>query len=163
MSLFRDCRHKIFVHWGFACLTIFFLGPHVTAHDAIKQTRGPNFLPLGYTTHLNLAHAQGLYKSPPLFSFEPTPPSYNLRSFPNSLKTLVIRIAMALPRTPDLPAWDPVLPAMDALRCFGLAETEEVPLRVDPAGHIRGGVTGKVSAIPSRFLYFFLQINIGQC
>ena len=69
---------------------------------------------------------------------------------------------MALPRTPDLPAWDLVLPAMDALRCFGLAETEEVPLRVDPAGHIRGGVTGKVSAIPSRFLYFFCKLTLGN-
>ena len=56
---------------------------------------------------------------------------------------------MALPRTPDLPAWDRVLPAMDAPRSFGLAETDEVPLRVDSAGHIRGGVTGKVSAISS--------------
>ena len=56
---------------------------------------------------------------------------------------------MALPRTPDLPAWDRVLPAMDALRSFGLAETEEVPLRVDSVGHIRGGITGKVSTISS--------------
>ena len=54
---------------------------------------------------------------------------------------------MALPRTPDLSAWDRVPPAMDALRSFGLSETEEVPLRVDPAGYIRGGVTGKVSTI----------------
>ena len=54
---------------------------------------------------------------------------------------------MALPRTPDLPAWGRVPPAMDTLRSFGLAETEEVPLRVDSAGHIRGDITGKVSTI----------------
>ena len=54
---------------------------------------------------------------------------------------------MALPRTPDLPVWDPVPPAMDVLCHFGLAETEEVPLRVDPASHIRGAVTGRVSTI----------------
>ena len=54
---------------------------------------------------------------------------------------------MALQRTPDLPTWDRVPPAMDALRSFGLVETEEVPLRVDSAGHIRGSVTGKVSTI----------------
>ena len=56
---------------------------------------------------------------------------------------------MVVPRTPDLPEWDPVDPAMDVLRCFGLAETEEVPLRVDTAGHIRGAVTGEVSVFPS--------------
>ena len=61
---------------------------------------------------------------------------------------------MALPRTPDLPAWDRVPLAMDALRSFGLSKTEEVPLRVDPAGHIRGGVTGKVSTISSGFFIF---------
>ena len=56
---------------------------------------------------------------------------------------------MALPRTPDLLAWDHVPLAMDALRSFGLTEIEEVPLRVDPEGHIRGSVTGKVSTISS--------------
>ena len=56
---------------------------------------------------------------------------------------------MAVPRTPDLPEWDSIDPAMDILRCFGLAETEEVPLRVDTAGHIRGAITGEVSVFPS--------------
>ena len=56
---------------------------------------------------------------------------------------------MAVPRTPDLPEWDPVAPAMDALRYFELAETEEVPLRVDTAGHIRGAVTREVTTFSS--------------
>ena len=44
---------------------------------------------------------------------------------------------MALPRTPNSPAWDPVSPAMDALCHFGLADTKEVPLRA-------------ISAVPSQ-------------
>ena len=59
---------------------------------------------------------------------------------------------MAMPRTPDLPAWDTVPPPMDALRSFGLAETGDVPLLVDSAGHIRGAVTGEVSPYSSYFL-----------
>ena len=59
---------------------------------------------------------------------------------------------MAMPRTPDLPTWDIVPPPMDALRSFGLVETEEVPLLVDSAGHIRGAVTGMVSIHSSYFL-----------
>ena len=68
---------------------------------------------------------------------------------------------MAMPRTPDLPSWDPVTPAMDTLRCFGLAETEEVPLRIDSVGHIRGAVTGEVSALLPSFSLFLLQIKTG--
>ena len=56
---------------------------------------------------------------------------------------------MAVPRTLDLPEWDPVAPAMDALYCYGLAKIEEVPLRVDTTGHIRGAVTREVSAFSS--------------
>ena len=56
---------------------------------------------------------------------------------------------MALQRTPDLPVWDSVPPTMEALRSFGLTEAEEVPLRIDSVGHLRGGVTGKVSTISS--------------
>ena len=101
---------------------------------------------------------KGLYKLPsPHFNFTSI-----LKLFQNSLKSLSFHPNMALPRTPDLPAWDRVLPAMDALRSFGLAETEEIPLRVDSAGHIRGGVTGKVSTISPRFSLFSLQIGIGQ-
>ena len=59
---------------------------------------------------------------------------------------------MAMPRTPDLPTWDIVPPPMDALRSFELAETEEVPLLVDSAGHIRGAATGMVSIHSSYFL-----------
>ena len=59
---------------------------------------------------------------------------------------------MAMPRTPDLPAWDTVPPPMDALRSFGLVETEDVPLLVDSIGHIRGAFTGVVSTHPSYFL-----------
>ena len=69
---------------------------------------------------------------------------------------------MAMPRTPDLPPWDPVAPAMDTLRSFGLVETEEVPLRIDTAGHIRGSITGEVSALLSLFSSFLLRINTGQ-
>ena len=69
---------------------------------------------------------------------------------------------MALPRTPDLPAWDLVPPAMDVLRSFGLTETEEVPLRVDSVGHIRGGITGKVSTISSGFLHFYCELRLGK-
>ena len=69
---------------------------------------------------------------------------------------------MAMPRTPDLPTWDPVAPAMDTLRCFGLIETEEVPLRIDSAGHIRGAVTGEVSALFPPFYLFLLQIKTGH-
>ena len=53
---------------------------------------------------------------------------------------------------PDLPTWDTVPPSMDALRSFGLAETEDVPLLVDSAGHIRGAATGVVSTHSSYFL-----------
>ena len=59
---------------------------------------------------------------------------------------------MAMPRTPDLPAWDIVPPPMDALRSFGLAETEEVPLLVDSTGHIREAAIGMVSIHFSYFL-----------
>ena len=59
---------------------------------------------------------------------------------------------MATPRTPDLPAWDIVPPPLDALRCFGLTEIEDVPLLVDSAGHIRGAATGVVSTHSSYFL-----------
>ena len=69
---------------------------------------------------------------------------------------------MAMPRIPDLPPWDPVTPTMDTLCSFGLTETEEVPLRIDTAGHIRGSVTGEVSAILSLFSLFLLRINTGQ-
>ena len=54
---------------------------------------------------------------------------------------------MALPRTPDLPTWDPVTPTMDTLYCFGLIEIEEVPLRIDSVGYIRSAITGEVSTI----------------
>ena len=57
---------------------------------------------------------------------------------------------MAMPRTPELPAWD-IVPPMDALRSFGLAETKEVPLLVDSIGHIRGAATGMVSIHSSYF------------
>ena len=69
---------------------------------------------------------------------------------------------MAMPRTPDLPPWGPVTPAMDTLHSFGLVETEEVPLRIDTTGHIRGLVTGEVSALLSLFSPFLLRINIGR-
>ena len=59
---------------------------------------------------------------------------------------------MAMPRTPDLTAWDIVPPPMDALRSFGLAEIGEVPLLVDSAGHIRGATTGMVSIHSFYFL-----------
>ena len=59
---------------------------------------------------------------------------------------------MEMPRTPDLPAWEAVPPPLDALHCFGLAETEEVPLLVDSAGHNRGAATGVVSTNSSYFL-----------
>ena len=59
---------------------------------------------------------------------------------------------MATPRTPDLLAWDIVPPPLDALRCFGLAETEDVPILVHYAGHIRGATTGVVSTHSSYFL-----------
>ena len=59
---------------------------------------------------------------------------------------------MEIPRTPDLPVWDTVPPPIDALRSFGLAETEDVPLLVDSVGHIRGAVTGVVSTHSSYFL-----------
>ena len=48
---------------------------------------------------------------------------------------------MEMLRTLDLPAWDAVPPPIDALRCFRLVETEDVPLLVDFAGHIRGAIT----------------------
>ena len=57
-----------------------------------------------------------------------------------------------MPRTPDLPAWDIAPPCMDSLHSFGLAETEDVPLLVDSAGHIRGAATGVVSTHSSYFL-----------
>ena len=69
---------------------------------------------------------------------------------------------MAMPRTSDFPPWDPVTPAMDTLRSFGLTETEEVLLRIDTAGHIRGSVTEEVSALLSLFSLFLLRINTGQ-
>ena len=69
---------------------------------------------------------------------------------------------MAVPRTPDLPKWDPVDPAMDVLHCFGLAETEEVPLQVDTVGHIRGAVTEEVSALFFLISLFFLRIKTGR-
>ena len=59
---------------------------------------------------------------------------------------------MEMPRTPDLPAWDTIPPPIDALRSFGLAEKEDVPLLVDSAGHIRGAVTRVVSTHSSYFL-----------
>ena len=59
---------------------------------------------------------------------------------------------MAMPRTSDFPAWDMVPPPLDALRCFGLVETEDVPLLVDSAGHIRGAAIGVVSTHSSYFL-----------
>ena len=59
---------------------------------------------------------------------------------------------MEMPRSPDLPTWDTVPPPMDAFRSFGLTETEDVPLLVDFAGHIRGAITGEVSAHPYYFL-----------
>ena len=59
---------------------------------------------------------------------------------------------MEMPKTPNLPAWDAVPPPLDALRCFGLVEIENVPLLVDSAGHIRGAVTGVVSTHSSYFL-----------
>ena len=59
---------------------------------------------------------------------------------------------MAVPRTPDFPTWDMVPPPLDALRCFGRAETEDVPLLVDSAGHIRGAATGVVIIHSSYFL-----------
>ena len=59
---------------------------------------------------------------------------------------------MATPRTPDLPAWDIVPPPLDALHCFGLAKTEDVPLLVDSVGHIRGAATGVISTYSSYFL-----------
>ena len=68
---------------------------------------------------------------------------------------------MEMSRTPDLPAWDIVPPPMDALRCFGLAETEDVPLLVDSAGHIRGSVTGEVSTHSSSFLHFPYKLGLG--
>ena len=64
----------------------------------------------------------------------------------------IFPFVMEMPRTPDLPAWDIVPPPLDALRCFGLAETEDVPLLVDSAGHIQGAVTGVVSTHSSYFL-----------
>ena len=68
---------------------------------------------------------------------------------------------MAMPRTLDLPAWDIVPPSMDALRSFGLAETEEVPLLVDSAGHIRGAVIGMVNIHSSYFLSFSCKSRLG--
>ena len=59
---------------------------------------------------------------------------------------------MEIPRTPDLPVWDAVPPLIDALHCFRLVETEDMPLLVDSAGHIRGSATGEVSTQTS---YFF--------
>ena len=59
---------------------------------------------------------------------------------------------MEMPRTPDLPVWDVVPPPIDALRCFGLVEIEDVPLLVDSVGHIRGATTGVVSTHSSYFL-----------
>ena len=59
---------------------------------------------------------------------------------------------MEMPRTPDLPTWDTVPPPIDALHSFGLAETEDVPLLVDFAGHIRGVAIGVVSTHYSYFL-----------
>ena len=59
---------------------------------------------------------------------------------------------MEMPRTPDLPVWDTVPPSIDALRSFGLAKTEDVPLLVDSTGHIRGAITEVVSIYSSYFL-----------
>ena len=59
---------------------------------------------------------------------------------------------MAMPRMLKLLVWDTVPPPMDTLRSFGLAETEDVPLLVDSAGHIRGATTGVVSTHSSYFL-----------
>ena len=68
---------------------------------------------------------------------------------------------MAMPRTPDLPAWDIVPPPMDALRCFGLTETDDMPLLVDSAGHIRGAVTGEDNIYFLHFSLFSLHNRIG--
>ena len=68
---------------------------------------------------------------------------------------------MVMPQTPDLPAWDAVPPPIDALCCFGLAETEDMPLLVDPAGHIRGSVTREVSTHSSYFLHFLYKLGLG--
>ena len=59
-----------------------------------------------------------------------------------------------MPRTPYLLAWDTVPPPMDALRCFGLSKTDDVPLLVDSPGHIRGLVTREVS---TQIIHFYLQ------
>ena len=56
--------------------------------------------------------------------------------FHNPLNSPHTFLSMAVSRTPNLPAWDMVPPPLDALRCFGLAEIEDVPLLVDSAGHI---------------------------
>ena len=68
---------------------------------------------------------------------------------------------MEMPRTLDLPAWDTVPPSIDALRSFGLAETDDVPFLVDSFGHIREAVTGEVSTYHLHLSLFLLQINIG--
>ena len=65
---------------------------------------------------------------------------------------------MDMPRTPDLPAWDMVPPPMNALRCFRLSETDDVPLLVDSPGHIRGLVTREVS---TQIIHFYLQNRSG--
>ena len=59
---------------------------------------------------------------------------------------------MEMPRTLNFPAWDTVPPPIDVLRSFGLAETKDVPLLVDSAGHILGAVTGVVGIHSSCFL-----------
>ena len=53
---------------------------------------------------------------------------------------------MAVPRTPDLPAWDIPLPIIHPAWTLGLELGADIPLLVDTRTHICGFATGVVSA-----------------
>ena len=53
---------------------------------------------------------------------------------------------MAVPRTPDLSAWDLSLPIIHPARTLSLELGADVPLFVDTRTHICGFATGVVSA-----------------
>ena len=52
---------------------------------------------------------------------------------------------MAVPRTPDLPAWDLPLPIIHPARTLGLELGADIPLLADTRTHIYGFATGVVS------------------
>ena len=126
------------------------------------------FLPLALGTYQNFHHF------PPLPSCNPRYKSHffifishlSLLAFKTSLLSYSLKLSshflsMEMPRTPDLPTCDIIPPPMDALRCFRLAETEDVPLVVDSTGHIRGAVTGEVSTHLFYFLHLSCKLGLG--